>query len=117
MKSEIKGKIVNVNCSAKRELKGKKIPMSWELDFSKCSEAQLLTLATRSAVIDYQRQFRDTPATEDKNWVSRKFDVADLFIERKREKLTDAQILARTVKNMTPEAIKQALVDAGVKLK
>ena len=116
MKTEISGNVVNVKISTRRERDSKKIDMNWSMDFENVSKEQLITLATRSAVIDFQRQFRDTPATEDKNWISRKLDVADLFVARERRALTEGEQLARLVKKMTPEAMIEQLKALGVKL-
>lgn len=52
------GKIVNAKFSARKSDKGDRYELNCKLDFSSCSPTDILELATRTCVIDLQRQWR-----------------------------------------------------------
>lgn len=49
--------------------------VDWTFDFSNCTEAEILELAARSAVIAYRKNFRDETAANIPNFAERTIDV------------------------------------------
>lgn len=117
MKKEtlISNNVVTVTCSTKRD----KVDhdCKFEFDFSNCSDEQKLRLATRSLVIDLQRQIRDAKELQDaKKLLNQKIDVASELEGRKRVRKSTDEKIAGLLKGLSQEQQDALIAAAKAKL-
>lgn len=62
----------------------------WQLDFANVTESELLTLATRTVVIDLQGKFRKAKGANVKDWAGLKVSVRK-HLDSKRQRKTAAE--------------------------
>ena len=118
MKKEtsINGKVVTVTCSTKRD----KVDYDCEFvfDFGKCTDTELLKLATRSLVIDKQRAIRDVKELNDaKKLLKQKVDVHDDLAGRTRVRKSTDEKVAALLKDYSEEERKALIEAVQAKLK
>lgn len=106
----INGKKVIVQCSTKNN----KVDYvcHFELDYTGISEQQLLKLATRSLVIDLQREIRVAKVADAKKLFDQKLSVKDVLATRKKQHKTEAEKAADLMKGKTKEEV-DAMVAAA----
>ena len=106
-------KQVNVVCTTRPNKDDPRVVMGLVLDFSKCADADILTLAARSVVIEIQRLWRDAPekVRADENTWERTWDVkADILgREKKRTPKDPVKTAEKALEALTPEQIAAAL--------
>ena len=107
-------KLVKVTRSTKHPARGR-VECKWELDFSKVTPEQLYELATRSAVIDYQRTFRDLTKDESKKMDVGNFDVSELFVAKERKTLSPMEQAKRAASKLSPAEKAELLKALGIK--
>ena len=81
--------------------------LTWTLDFKNCNDEQILELATRSAVIMIQADWRGSAnRMDEKVWDNATFDVAAILAEGRKS--ADPALKAKNalakLKEMDPEA-------------
>ena len=78
---------------SKNDSTGQNYKVDWNFDFSNCSEAEILELAARSAVIAYRKNFRGVAEDEIHNFALKDIDVkADIITSKKVKKSPVAQV-------------------------
>lgn len=114
--TSINNKLVTVTCSTLNSATKVHYACQWELDYSKVAMDKLLRLATRSIVIDLQREFRAAKAVDVKKLFTQKLDINVVLAERKRSKKTEAEKVADVFKGQTPEQVAALVQQAKVLL-
>lgn len=92
-KTTFDGDSVEVTRVTKHTAHGEGHELTWVLNYENCTREQLLELASRSMVINLQRQFRSEKGTDDK-WNNRTFDVAEVLAESKKRMPVDPRVAA-----------------------
>lgn len=109
----IEGKVVDVTRTTRRNKDEPRIAMTWKLDFSECSEEDIIELATRSAVIHFQGVFRKEQNPNPEEWNDRQFNVKTELCDAERKARGPKEVTAADIAKLSPErrkAIMEALL-------
>jgi len=99
---------------SKNDSTGQNYKVDWNFDFSNCSEAEILELAARSAVIAYRKNFRGVAEDEIPTFAEREIDVkADIITSKKVKKSPVAQV-KNLLQGLSPEQRAALLSDLGL---
>ena len=104
----ISTKIVGMEVACVRNVKASKsdihgTEVAWTFDFSDAPQHKILELATRSLVIDAQREFRMAPHAERKSLIIKRFLVADMLTKKRAKKLPTVKSVLSLLGQLSPE--------------
>lgn len=99
---------------SKNEKTGQNYKVDWTFDFTSCSEAEVLELAARSAVIAYRKNFRSVDAESIPTFANRVVNVKDDIITSRVSKKDPMKQAKSLLQGLSEEQRADLLKELGL---
>lgn len=99
---------------SKNDKTGLNYKVDWTFDFTNCTQAEILDLAARSAVIAYRKTFRVVDKDTIPEFAERTIDVHSEVIAQERSKANPVDKARKLLNGMTQEQKEAILKELGL---